>query len=128
MRYRITTRGKIVLVVFLILIVASAISLLSPEKPTEVVAEIETDQEQNTDTLETDVVEEPDKVEEQPSEENESEDITEDNNTMDEAIESVLKDAGTRIHFKPDKYELIDSEIKKLGTIIETHALYKRSK
>ncbi len=89
MRYRITTRGKIVLVVFLILIVASAISLLSPEKPTEVVAEIETDQEQNTDTLETDVVEEPDKVEEQPSEENESEDITEDNNTMDEAIESV---------------------------------------
>lgn len=124
MRYRITTRGKIVLVVFIILVLASAISLLSPSKPTEMVAEIETDQDQSTDTLETDVAEEPENAEEQPLEENETDDLTEENNTTDEVIEAVLKDAGARIHFKPDKYELIDTEIKKLDVVIETHALY----
>lgn len=135
MQYRLTTKGKIVLALLLILVVvstASVVSMVRPHnQPEEHFASTDEKQEEqesvsssagdstNQDDVKQERTDSNDESVESSIEESAKPEVS-----VDSEMTSKLKDASARIYFKPDKFELMDSEIVKLDKMIEIAQVY----
>lgn len=131
MRYRLTTRGRIVVVVFAILLVVSGVSMLSKlQSGNHLASNSMADHQGNVeksgskDSAELDATQVP-----LETSEAEVDDVALENESPAESQEnaeksSVLNEASVRVFFKPDKYELSDNELAKLERVVEASKLY----
>lgn len=119
MRYRVTTRGKIVIVVLVILLIAGTTSIVSPNNHKQIAI---SSQETSVEGSETSQVLEETIDTVVPSDG--AVDLTKDEETniveneKDEDKSLILEEAACRLYFKPDKYDILMSEIPKLQEII----------
>lgn len=133
MRYRLTARGKIVAVVFAILLAVSGGSMLFDQQPdgdadSEQATASATDAEESVSEQKENVGS--NEVISEGSEEPGNEDASGEKEDLETSTEedkekvSALKEASSRVYFKPDKYELTEDEAVKLHTIIEVSKMY----
>jgi len=130
MRYRLTTRGRIVAVVFVILLIAVGVSLYNPEEnigdskiseTTDKELSNNSTPEEYAENNETEM--DKDRLEEElpnttGNDSNETIVSAEESAMIEEKIKT-LEHAAERVYFKPDKFNLIDNELAKMNEFIE---------
>lgn len=146
MRYRLTTRGRIVAVVFAILIVTGVVSLYDTPNVSDD-SNIKVTVNNGVDNIEKSIEEIPDnESEDKENTINEEEDkgsavsnlddLTQENTVSNDSSDSVsketviddeskiLRETAARVYFKPDKYNLVENEIVKINKLVEIGLKY----
>lgn len=132
MKYRLTTRGRIVAVVFAILVITAGVSLYDTPNVSNGSDYSETSSNGTESTEETSL-----EVTNNESV-NDKSNINEENNNTDELAKGtiienetvideeskILRETVARVYFKPDKYNLADNEIVKIDKLVEIGLKY----
>lgn len=124
MRYRITTRGKIVIFVLVIMLVTGVTSIISPKSSNEVAGNENIVNELPSDSKETGTKDDMAVSLEAGNDLDETKDIDLNDSEVDEDKQAILESSACRLYFKPDKYEILESELVKLNDVIEVSKIY----